>query len=117
VRRPESDTGPIIEPQTTPLRLLLGNLQSLLTPDAFNTLVIHLPAFSPQKDCNSTITITPVCAGKPDNFSPEQRFIVCHNGTMSLGRSGLANHSTGTTLRYAKFAPQVFNALPAPGGA
>jgi hypothetical protein len=46
--RPESDTGPIIEQQTTPLRLLMGNLQSLLMPEKkFNTLVIHLPAFSP----------------------------------------------------------------------
>jgi hypothetical protein len=47
--RSESGTRPIIEPQTTSIRLLLGNLQPLLMPEKkFNTLVIHLPAFSPQ---------------------------------------------------------------------
>jgi len=42
MRRPESGTGPIIKLQTTPLRLLLGNLQPLLTPDAFNTLDVDV---------------------------------------------------------------------------
>jgi hypothetical protein len=38
--RPESDTRSIIEPQTTPLWLLLGNLEPLLPPDPLDTLVV-----------------------------------------------------------------------------
>jgi len=40
MRWPESDTRSIIEPQMTLLRLLLGNLQPLLTPDPLDSLVV-----------------------------------------------------------------------------
>jgi len=40
MRRPESDARSIIEPQTTPLRLLLGNFETLLPPDPLHPLVV-----------------------------------------------------------------------------
>ena len=42
--RPKPKTRSVVKPQTTPLWLLLGNLEPLPSPDPFNTLAVHRPA-------------------------------------------------------------------------
>jgi hypothetical protein len=42
---PEADTRAIIEPQTTPLRLLMGNFETLLPPDPLDPLVVDPKTF------------------------------------------------------------------------
>jgi hypothetical protein len=44
--RTKSNTRPIVMPHPSPFRLTLGNLQPLLPPQPFNTLVIHLEMVS-----------------------------------------------------------------------
>jgi len=48
MRRPETDTRTVIEPQPTSLGLFLRNLEPLLTPDALHTLVVYLPTIPSQ---------------------------------------------------------------------
>ena len=54
------------EPETSPLGLLLGNLQPLLAPDALNPLVVDLPALPFQKGCNAAVAVTTVLTSQPD---------------------------------------------------
>src|SRR5512136_3445164 len=81
---PEPYTRPIVEPQTPSFGLLLGNLQPLLTPDAFHPLVIDPPTFSLEQCRNPAITVAPILPGKSDNFFPEPLFCVCQFGHRPL---------------------------------
>jgi len=47
-------------PQSPTLGLPLGNLQSLLTPNALNTVVIHTPAIVSQKRHDAPMPITAI---------------------------------------------------------
>ena len=80
MRGPEPDTRPIVEPETSSLGLLLGNLQPLLTPDTFHPLVIDPPTLSSEQGCNPAITVAPILLGKSNNFFPEPLFGVCQFG-------------------------------------
>jgi hypothetical protein len=82
---PEPDTRPIVEPQSSPLGLLLRNLQPLLAPDAFHPLMIDSPTPPSEQGCNPSITVAPILLGKSDNFFPEFLFSVCQFGYGPLG--------------------------------
>ncbi len=114
---PKPDAGAVREPETGPLRLLLGHLKPLLTPDALNPLVVDLPALPPQKSSDSTVAVPTILLSKPDNCSPQGLLIVSDEGNMSLGGSGLTKNTADSPLRDTQLRLQVFNAFPAPGGA
>ena len=114
---PEPDTRPIIEPQTSAFRLLLGNLQPLLTPDAFHPLMIDPPTLSLEQGGDATIPITPVPFGKLNNFVPESLFGIRPPGYEPLGRPRLTDYPAGTPLRNSQLARQVENTSSTPLGA
>jgi|TARA_B100000315_G_scaffold115406_1_gene105962 hypothetical protein len=57
---PETDTGSVIKPQSTPFRLFLRNLQTLLTPDTLHPLVVYLPTIPSQQGPYPSISITAI---------------------------------------------------------
>jgi hypothetical protein len=61
--RSKTNARTIIQPQTTPLGLSLGDLQAFLPPDPLHTLMINLPSLPVQKSCNQTVAITTVFKG------------------------------------------------------
>ena len=71
---PEPDTRPFIEPQTSAFWLLLGNLQPLLTPDAFHPLMIDPPTLSSEQGSDTEIPITPIPFGKLNNLVSKPLF-------------------------------------------
>ena len=82
---PEPDTRPIVEPQTSAFGLLLGNLQPLLTPDAFHPLMIDPPTFLLEQCCNPAITVASIPFGKFNNLFSELLFYPCPVGYEPLG--------------------------------
>ncbi len=68
--RPEPDTRPIVEPETSASGLMFGDLQPLLTPDPFRPFMIHLPTLSSKQCRNPAITVPPIDFGKLDSFFP-----------------------------------------------
>ena len=84
VCRPKPYAGSVIKPQTASLGLLFGDLEPLLTPDAFNTLVVDLPTLSPQKGCDATVTVAAILTSKPDNLLPEELFPIPVSWSISL---------------------------------
>ena len=57
---PKPDARSVFQPQPDFLRLLLGNLQPLPPPDAFDTLCVHRPTLGPQHRRDTAIAITAV---------------------------------------------------------
>ena len=99
VCRPKSNTGSVVKPQTTSFGLLLRDLEPLLTPDTFNTLVVDLPAFSSQKGCDATVTVTTILTSEPDNLLPEDLFTIPSYWSISLSGTGLTQNPAGSSLR------------------
>jgi hypothetical protein len=114
---PEPDTRPIIEPQTSPFALLLGNLQPLLTPDTFHSLVIDPPTLSSDQGCDTAVPVTPIPLGKLNNFFPKLLFGIFPLGYEPLGGPRLANHPARTPLRHSQFLSHVEDASSTPLGA
>jgi len=117
MRRPQTDTRAVIEPQPTPFRLLLGNLQPLLTPDTLHPLVVDPPTIPSQQGRYPSVSVTTIPGGQGDNRTPEGFLITPDLPSPSLGGSGLSDHPAGTPLRYPQLLLQVLNASAAPGGA
>ena len=114
---PKSNTGTIIEPQTSTLRLFLWDLEPLLTPDTFNAFVVDLPAVSPQKCCNASIAVATILAGKPDNLFSEKRFLDLGFWLIPLSRTRLTDHMANSPFGHIQPLPDMVNALTPPGGA
>ena len=69
---PKANTGAVVEPEPPPLGLLLGHLESLLSPDPFNTLVVHPPALVViEKRRNSPVAVPAVLGGQLDDISSQ----------------------------------------------
>jgi hypothetical protein len=113
----EPDTRPIIKPQTSPLALLLRNLQPLLAPDAFHPLVIHPPTLSSEQGGDTTLPITTIPFGKRNNVVSQSFLGICPLGYEPLGRPRLTHCSRCTRLRNSEFLTQVGHTSPAPLGA
>ena len=63
----QADAGPVIEPEPASLGLFGWNLQPLTSPYALHPLVVHMPAFHPQKRRDPPIPIAAVLAGQSDD--------------------------------------------------
>ncbi len=98
VLRPQAQARAIVEPQSSPFDLLLGNLQTLLPPDALQTLPVHLPPASPKEIQDAGDAIAPVVAGELDDQGPQGRFVLANALGVALGGAGLPKHPTGSTL-------------------
>jgi hypothetical protein len=57
-------TRPIVQPEPTAFRLLLGDLQPLPSPDSLNPLGIHLPACLAQQRRDPTVAVTAIGRGQ-----------------------------------------------------
>lgn len=65
--RPQSNAGSIVQLQAPTLRLLGGNLQPLPPPDPLHPLVIHPPAFVPEKARHPPVAITAILGRQLDD--------------------------------------------------
>lgn len=60
VLRPKPDARSVIQPETSSLRLLLGNLQPLPPPDALDAFGVHRPALGSQHRRDPAIAVAAV---------------------------------------------------------
>ena len=114
---PQTDAGSVVEPQPVSLRLLLGDLQPLPSPDTLDPLGVHMPSFGPEHGSNPPIAISAVLAGQTDDCGRQGLFIMSATRTLALGRAVLTDNSARSPLRDAQRSLQMVNALPATGGA
>lgn len=98
MRWPEPDTRPIVEPQTSAFGLLLRNLQPLLAPDTFHSLMIDPPTLPSEQSCDTARAIPPIPFNKLDNFLSESLLGSCPLGNEPLGRPGLTQYPACSPL-------------------
>ncbi len=113
----QADTRSVIEPQTAPFGLLLGNLKPLPPPDPLNPLGIHVPAFGSQQCRDPAIAITTILTGQPNDIRRQGIFIRPAVWHLTLGRAMLTDDPTGAALRHLQLRLQVIDATPAAGRA
>src|SRR5262245_36585500 len=66
VLRPQPDARSVRQPEPAALRLLMGNLEPLASPDTLDPLVVDEPAGLPQQPGDLAIAVAAVLASKLD---------------------------------------------------
>jgi hypothetical protein len=114
---PEPDARPIVEPEPPTLRLSPRNLEPLPAPDAFDPLMVDLPAVSFQKGSDPTIPIATIL-GSYAHYRLSQGLVSLFplRGEPLRGTE-LANDSAGSSLRDTQVCLQTSDASAAPLGA
>src|SRR5271154_4895348 len=75
MRRSEPHTRSIVEPQPPSWLLPLRYLQPFTTPDAFDTVLAHLPAGPHQQRRDPAIPVTSILAGQSDDGLSQTIFV------------------------------------------
>ena len=108
---PKTNTGPVIQLEPTLFLLLLRDFQPFASPDALNSLVVHMPACVVQQAGDHAIAIAPVFVGQLDDIVCKTVFIGTALGRFALRRSVLVECATGAALRHAQLLPHMVDAL------
>ena len=79
------------------------HLQAFLAPQAFNFLVVDLPALDTQECGNLAIAITAILSGQANEGEPQGILILgLASRTIALGTAGLIENLAGAPLTAAK---------------
>jgi hypothetical protein len=98
VLHPQTNAGAICEPETTAFGLLLGNLQPLTPPDAFDSRVIYQPASITQQGGNLAVAVAAILPGQFDHVSCKLFGIFSAPRDLALRRAVLPERRAGATL-------------------
>src|SRR5690606_19362923 len=107
----------VIQPEATPLRLLVGNLEPLPPPDSFDTLGVHPPALGPQHRRDPAVAVAPIPGSKPDDISRQRILIGSAMRLLALGRAVLAENLAGKPLRDGELRHDTIDATATASGA
>ena len=114
---PQSDARSIIEPESSPLGLLLRHLKPFPSPDAFNSLVVDPPAIAMEQRCDSSIAVPATLRGVPDDRTCQRILIIRLRRLVSLSGARLADHLANTPLGDLKHSLHMIHAQAATGRA
>ncbi len=115
--RPNTDAGPVVQPQPPPFGLLHGNLQPLAPPDALHPLVVDDPALAPEQRRNAAIAVATILARQPDDCHRQRRLTVRNSTPTPLRRTRLSQIPAGLPLRDSEPLADMQHAAPAVLGA
>jgi len=99
-----------VQPQSPFLRLFHWHFKPLTSPQAFDTLVIHLPACISQQGSNPSIAISAVLAGQLNHVRDQALLVSTSLWHSPLCGSVLAQNTTNATLRNLHLAANRFDA-------
>jgi hypothetical protein len=94
----EPDARPVIQPQTSPLRLPGGDLQPLASPDPLDPLVVDQPAGPAQQLGDLAIAVAAIPPGQLDDVGGQLLFILTAPRHLALRRAMLPERRTGPAL-------------------
>ena len=115
--RPETDARAVIQPQPASLRLFHGNLQPLTAPQAFDPLIVQMPACISQHRGDPPITVTPILPSQLDHIPNKKIFIITGLRHIPLRGSMLLQHQAGPAFGDVELTPHQIDAGAAPCGA
>ncbi len=114
---PEPDTGAVVQPETTALRLPCRNLQPLASPDPLDPLVVDEPTGPAQQLGDLAIAIAAIEPGQLDDVGGQPLFIIPALRGLALRRAMLAERLTGAALGDGQLPSNMLNAGAATRGA
>src|SRR5499427_9319306 len=117
VLRPQPDARSVRQPKSAALRLLMGNLEPLASPDTLDPLVVDEPAGLPQQPGDLAIAVAAVLPGKLDDIGRETLFVVTTARELALRRAMLPERRTGAALGNMQLRSHLLNAGTATRGA
>ena len=115
--RSQTDARPVAQPEATSLRLFLRDLQPHPPPEPLDPLHVHGPAGISEESRDAPIAIAAILRGERDDVCGERLFVGTPARHLPLGRSVLAEHTTGKPLRDSELLPDMVDASTAAGGA
>jgi len=107
--RPQPDARSVGQPEPAALRLLMGDLQPLASPDTLDPLVVDCPARLAQQFGDLAIAVAAVLPSKLDNITTARDLALC--------RAMLPERRTGATLGDMQLRSDLLNAGTATRGA
>ena len=117
ILRTQPDTGSVIEPKPSLLRLLHWHFKPLTSPQTFDTFVIHLPASVSQQGRGPAIAISTVLPCQLDHVRDQAIFVSTTNRHTPLRRAVLAKDTANSTLRNLHLAASQVDTGAATRGA
>ena len=106
----QPDARSIVQPDPSLLWLFHWHFKPLTSPQALDTLVIHLPARVSQQSCYATIAISAVLACQFDHVRDQPFFVNAAFRQPPLRGSVLSQHAANTTLRNFQLTTHKVNA-------
>ena len=97
--RPESDERTVTQPEPTSLRLFHRYPEPFTSPEAFNSLVVHLPSEFFQQRCDPTVSVSAEPGREIDDVGHQSFFIVSDSWNVALGRSRLRESTASPSFR------------------
>ena len=104
---PEPDTGAVIQPEATALRLPGRNLQPLASPDPLHPLVVDEPAGPAQQLGDLAIAVAAILPSQFDDVGGQPFYIVTALRDLALRRAVLAERRTGAALGDAQLSSNM----------
>src|SRR5581483_7082089 len=98
--RPQSHTGAILQPQSTPGPLFGGYFQPFAPPDALHSILAHSPPRPLQQRPDPPIAVASVLRGQGDNGSRQCILVVALDRLVPLGSAPLLQQPASVTFRH-----------------
>ena len=110
VLSPEPDTGAVVEPEATALRLPGWDFQPLASPDPLDPLVIDQPASPTQQFGDLAIAVAAILPGQLNEVGDQPLFIVTALWDLALRRAMLTERRTSAALGDGQLPSNMLNA-------
>ena len=117
VLRPQPDARSVRQPEPAALRLLMGNLEPLASPDTLDPLVVDCPARLAQQFGDLAVAIAAVLPSKLDNIGRQTLLVLTAARDLALRRAMLPERRAGATLGDMQLRSHLLNAGTATLGA
>jgi hypothetical protein len=109
--RLEAHKRSFVQPEPPLLSLHLGDFQPFTSPNALDSLVIHVPASVVQQTRYHAITTAAIFVGQFYDIVDQTLFISPALRNLSLCRTVLPKGAKGATLRHAQLLPYMIDAF------
>ena len=117
VLRPQPDTRTVVEPEASPFRLFLRDLEPFSSPDPLNPLVVNTPAPVSKQSGDPAVAVSSETTRKIDDLPGKRLFITGRFPPAPLRRSRLVKHPTCSALSYLQAGSNMTDAFAATGRA
>ena len=113
----QPQAGPVIEPETAPLRLLAWYSQPFTSPEPFDPVETNAPPLTSQQPMNAAVNVSAILKRQGDDRSGQYIFVRTTPWDLALGRTVLPQNTASSTFGHRQCVDDMLDATPAAWGA